>query len=72
MAKAMETATRIAGNGLIGVAHAKHAIKSGLDMGEEDGMDHEALLFASLFATADQKEGMGAFLEKRKPNFSGS
>ena len=72
VAKALETAGKIAGNGLIGVAHAKHVIKSGLDMGEEDGIGYEALLFASLFATADQKEGMGAFLEKRKAHFSGS
>jgi len=39
--KTMETAVRIAGNGLIGVAYAKHAIKSGLDMGEADGMEYE-------------------------------
>ena len=68
--KTMETAVRIAGNGLIGVAYAKHAIKSGLDMGEADGMEYEAVLFGSLFATADQKEGMGAFLGKRKAAFS--
>jgi enoyl-CoA hydratase len=72
VAKTLETAAKIAGNGLLGVAHAKHVIKSGLDMGEEDGMGYEAVLFASLFATADQKEGMEAFLEKRKPVFSGS
>ena len=72
VAKAMETAARIAGNGLLGVAHAKQSIKNGLDMGEEQGMDYEALFFGSLFATADQKEGMGAFLEKRKAVFTGA
>ena len=70
--KAMETATRIAGNGLLGVAHAKKSIRSGLDMAEKDGMDYEALLFASLFATEDQKEGMAAFLGKRKAAFTGA
>jgi enoyl-CoA hydratase/carnithine racemase len=35
-------------------------------------MNYEALLFSTLFATADQKEGMRAFLEKRKANFTGS
>ncbi|HEX8960149.1 MAG TPA: enoyl-CoA hydratase-related protein [Geobacteraceae bacterium] len=70
--KALETAARIAGNGLLGVARAKDAIRRGLDMGEGDGMDYEAALFAVLFATADQKEGMRAFLEKRKAHFSGS
>lgn len=70
--KALETAVRIVGNGLLGVAHAKDAIRRGLDMAETDGMDYEAVLFASLFASHDQKEGMGAFVEKRKPSFTGS
>lgn len=71
VARTMETAVRIAGNGKLGVAHVKHVIKCGLDMTEEDGMGYEALLFASLFASADQKEGMQAFLGKRRANFSG-
>jgi enoyl-CoA hydratase len=70
--KAMETAAKICSNGPLGVAYAKQAVKTGLDMGEEDGMNYEALLFSTLFATADQKEGMRAFLEKRKANFTGS
>lgn len=68
--RAVETAAKIAGNGLLGVAGAKDAIRNGLDMAEADGMDYEAVLFASLFATADQKEGMQAFIEKRKAAFS--
>ena len=51
-------------------AHAKEAVRSGLDMGEADEMNYEALQFAALFATSNQKEGMHAFLEKRKPVFS--
>ena len=70
--KAMDAAARIAGNGLLGVAHAKDAIRSGLDMGEADGLNYESLHFGALFATADQKEGMGAFLEKRKAAFTGN
>jgi enoyl-CoA hydratase len=70
--KAMETAGKIAGNGRIGVAYAKDAVRSGLDMGEADGMNYESLLFGAIFATADQKEGMRAFLEKRKPAFTGN
>ena len=69
--KAMETARRIAANGLVGVAYAKESVRSGLDMTEADGIDHEALFFAALFATADQREGMRAFLDKRKPEFFG-
>ena len=72
LGKAFETAAKIAGNGLLGVAHAKDAVRRGLDMGEADGMDYEAALFATLFATADQKEGMRAFVEKRKPVFTGA
>ena len=70
--KTLETAKKIAGHGLLGVASAKESVRIGLDMSEADGMDHEALLFAALFASADQREGMRAFLEKRKPAFSGN
>ena len=67
--KALETARQIAGNGKWGVAHAKDALRCGLDMAEEDGLRYESGLFATLFSTGDQKEGMTAFLEKRKPEF---
>jgi len=68
----METAKKIASNGSLGVTHAKDAIKNGRDMNEEDGMRYESALFSTLFSSADQKEGMQAFLEKRKANFIGS
>jgi len=35
------------------------------------GLEYEADQFALLFATEDAKEGMGAFIEKRKPGFEG-
>jgi enoyl-CoA hydratase len=70
--KAVETAGAIARNGLLGVACVKDAIDTGLDMGLQEGMGYEAVLFGSLFATADQKEGMRAFLDKRKAAFSGN
>ncbi len=69
--KVMETAQLIAHNGLVAVAHAKEAIRVGLNMAKEDGFCHESTLFSLLFATADQKEGMQAFVEKRKANFKG-
>jgi enoyl-CoA hydratase len=69
--KALETAAVIAGVGSLGVAYAKDAIANGLNMGKEDGFRYEAALFGVLFATADQKEGMGAFVEKRKAAFTG-
>ncbi len=68
--KAKETARAIAGVGLIGVTYAKDAIANGLNMTKEDGFRYEASLFGVLFATADQKEGMGAFVDKRKTNFT--
>jgi len=71
LAKARETAAAIAGVGTLGVAYAKDAITSGLNMTREDGFRYEASLFGVLFATDDQKEGMGAFVEKRKAEFKG-
>lgn len=71
LAKAKETAAAIAGVGLLGVAYAKDAIANGLNMTKEDGFRYEASLFGVLFATHDQKEGMGAFVDKRKAAFTG-
>ena len=50
---------------------AKLAIDGGLEMDLASGLAWESQLFASLFATEDRREGMAAFVEKRKPNFSG-
>ena len=69
--KALETAAAMTRVGTLGVAYAKDAITSGLDMTREDGFRYEASLFGVLFATEDQKEGMGAFVEKRKAEFKG-
>jgi enoyl-CoA hydratase len=69
--RALETAGEIAGKGSLGVAYAKDAMASGLDMTKEDGFRYEASLFGVLFATGDQREGMGAFLEKRPAEFKG-
>ncbi len=63
------TAAAIAATGRCGVASAKDAITNGLQMSKEDGFRYEAALFGLLFATADQNEGMTAFIEKRKAAF---
>jgi len=71
LAKAKECATLIASVGTLGVTYSKNAIANGLNMGKEDGFRYEASLFGVLFSTEDQKEGMGAFVEKRKATFKG-
>ncbi len=71
LTKALETAREIAAKGTLGVAYAKDAICNGLNMTKDDGFRYEASLFGVLFATGDQREGMGAFLEKRPALFQG-
>ena len=69
--KAFETARQITSVGSIAIGYAKDAIVHGLDMTREDGFRYEASLFGVLFASEDQKEGMVAFVEKRKAVFEG-
>jgi enoyl-CoA hydratase len=66
---ALETARQICACSLAAVAAAKDAIASGLDMAREDGLRFEAALFGALFGGEDPREGISAFLEKRKPTF---
>ena len=68
--KAMKIARRIARNAPIAMASAKITIREGLEEAEyTKGTYIEAENWAKLFNTEDQKEGMRAFLEKRKPSF---
>ena len=53
-------------NAPIAVKYSKACIDRGMQMDIDDGIALENELFAMCYATADQKEGMGAFLEKRK------
>jgi len=50
---------------------AKLAVDGGLSLDLASGLAWESQLFASLFATEDKREGMAAFVEKRKPAFTG-
>ncbi len=52
------------------VAMAKECVNRAFEGGLAEGVSHERRVFHALFATADQKEGMDAFLAKRKPRFS--
>jgi len=51
---------------------AKEAVNASFELSLEEGLRFERRLFHSLFATNDQKEGMDAFLNKRKPCFTDS
>ena len=66
---ALEMAKSFTKNAPIAVKYAKACIDRGMQMDMDDGIAVENELFAMCFATADQKEGMGAFLEKRPAAF---
>ena len=68
-AKAM--AEKIMSRAPIAVQVCKAAVNEGLDVDLESGVAYEAEVFGLCFATADQKEGMTAFVEKRKASFAG-
>lgn len=68
---AKELAEKILKNGPLAVKYAKAAIARGLEMDLDSAIALENELFAMCFATADQKEGMQAFLEKRDAVFTG-
>jgi enoyl-CoA hydratase/carnithine racemase len=55
----------------LAVGRMKRAVQSGSDMSLEQGLALERELQAELFATADAKEGLTAFTQKRKPAFRG-
>ena len=69
MEGAMEMARSFTKNAPIAVKYSKACIDRGMQMDIDDGIAVENELFAMCFATADQKEGMTAFLEKRPAKF---
>ncbi len=72
MDEALVMAQKIAANGPVAVAYAKKAIQQGMELSDMDeAILLEADYFGKCFSTSDQKEGMAAFLEKRKPQFTG-
>jgi enoyl-CoA hydratase len=64
-------AAKIAKNGPLAVAQAKRVVELGEDVELARANALERQAFEHLFGTADQREGMGAFLEKRAPTFQG-
>lgn len=67
---ALEMAKSFTKNAPIAVKYAKACIDRGIQTDIDSGIACENELFAMCFATADQKEGMGAFLEKRSAQFT--
>lgn len=68
---ARELASKIMANGPVAVALALEAVENGLTATVEEAQRFESNLFGLLASTSDMREGMGAFLEKRKANFTG-
>ena len=71
LAEAMHLAHQITQRPPIALKLAKEAVLKADEMSLAEGLEYERKLFYSLFATEDQKEGMRAFLEKRKAAYKG-
>lgn len=69
LSEAENMARKIMSKGMFGVSLAKAAINNGMNMDMESAYKYEADMFGLCFATDDQKEGMDAFLNKRKADF---
>ena len=69
--EAMKAAAKIAGLSPLATMLAKEMVNAAYETPLSQGVRLERRLFQSMFAFADQKEGMAAFVEKRKPDFTG-
>ncbi len=71
LAEAQKLAAKIASRAPVATLLTKEAILTAFETPLESGLAHEKRLFAMLFSTDDQKEGMAAFMEKRPAHFTG-
>ncbi|SDH89097.1 enoyl-CoA hydratase/isomerase family protein [Alteribacillus bidgolensis] len=69
MEMARQAASHMADQSLQALSRIKKAVNEGIEMNLSDGLEKEADLFVDVFQTEDVKEGVNAFIEKRKPNF---
>ncbi|KAL8641908.1 MAG: hypothetical protein Q9228_001356 [Teloschistes exilis] len=67
---AIDTAVKIAGMSSLSVKAAKEVVNKSHDLSLRDGLDYERRVFHGLFGSRDQKIGMAAFAEKKKPEWS--
>ena len=70
LGEAIALGARIAAHSKPAVAMCKEAVNAAYEMSLAEGVRFERRLFHATFATRDQKEGMGAFVEKRGPKGS--
>lgn len=69
--EAKKSAKKIASYGRVSVLAAKESVDQSFESSLSEGLRFERRLFHALFSTEDQKEGMDAFINKRKAQFSG-
>lgn len=69
--EALKLAEEIASRAPVAVRVAKKLVNQAYELGLTDALNQERQDFYNLFATEDQKEGMKAFIEKRKPDWKG-
>lgn len=72
MNEAKELARELAIKSPIAMGLAKTSVDYGANVDLPSGLLFEQKMWSTLFSTEDQKEGMNAFLEKRKPNYTGN
>jgi enoyl-CoA hydratase len=65
----LEVASQICRNAFGAVARAKQSINDGIDLSLTEGLELEKQAFVRTFDTEDRREGMAAFVEKRRPKF---
>ncbi len=70
--EAFETAKKIAAKAPVAIKLAKEAVNASFETPLKEGLEFERRNFYLTFSSADQKEGMKAFLEKRKPQYKGN
>ena len=71
-AQTMAVAQQLAGSAPLALRGALDCINVGGECGIEEGLEYEAAQFGLMFSTQDMRDGTAAFLERRKPSFSGT
>lgn len=71
MDEAQNYAAKLAARPSVAMKMAKESIQIGINLDSSSALNYENQCFITAFASEDAKEGLGAFLEKRKPNYTG-